>query len=1855
MKKKDITSVYKGLHTDTSHENQPKDSISFGLNVVNRSSKGNYGEKTNEQGNKLIAAIPDNFTLLNNTYISEELIILFSVSNDELVSEIGEFDPIQGTYKTIVNDMTSPQKLGFKLGKQIDSTYRLRRGCEHVVYWTDGENKLKTFNFGTINKFKHPDGTWNIDKFLLIKIYRQIPSYEEVTVQNSGNLPAGSYNFSVQYLDEDLNPSEWIFVTDTVIIYKDSYSNNFQDIRGSTNEVSDSKDFGLTNKSIHIKFGELDRNYLYYRVAVIKANNGSGQISEVVYTDKYSTQETDFIYTGAEDFTKGTIEEISIPRLQIETAEHIDQNENMLLLANTKGKQINWCKLQKYASKVQADVALKEITLDDIIQEGNPKRGEVHFEAVGLQPGEIYSYNIHWVFDDGYVSPGYHIPGKSPDVDDEHVFNPTPEQETVGMRTNNQSETSKYIENPFCSDFWGVDSEGNPLEDQAVRHHRLPLRSEANLPLLFDASVTSSWTDEVVTEGSGNFMIRIHGNLDPIPSGIKRIYFFTPNLGTIGGTIDFTGYNTNQEATALVAADIIMTSGTYPGQSFADVAETEGVTSFTVCDGISGGTYQNVVTFNDITFEYYRDTESTSETVTSSVTKNVKKSKIMGVQFSNIEIPTVEIPEGENIVGYYITRAIRTEADKTILDTGIMHPTTIEKGYVALGHLNPASNKSGSVYGLIHPEHKFKGREYEAEEYIIEGHYSLSSRSIQSVTQDVMPGTSYDPEVAKKREEDHDGYSLHTLSRLNTLTFRNKTMPVILESPKVLYLNALSYVTKEVGGLMRKIYNVSSDNKTGVMMFEENQNLDTIPYVTMRRTIKNPYSNYRTRRYYIQGTKVQTEDTCTLFTGDSYISSMRYTNTMFYDVRLRKRETKSGLWNTILGILSVIGGVALAATGNAAQSQMLIGFGLSQVASGIKKNTISKTYQEEYDAGLRDAVNDGLTDSVFGPNPEDDEIQWFSDHLTNVWFESGVNMNWRMGNTVGLTDFLNSPQTYQDSTSINTYIIDKLTTVDSDNNSGRLYQGFANAEIYEINKDYLRRKAHKPYYLLPAEYDCCSDCLESFPQRIHYSAQSFQEEMVDNFRVFLPNNYRDINGDTGVITDIFTMNNSIYVHTENALWNMPKNYQERVTGVITSFIGTGSFFEIPPQKILDDDKGSTAGCVHKWATLNTPQGVFFVCEKQRKIFQFNGKGLKPISSIGMDNFFRNNLEIQTDKKYLRETGEDYPYANNPSNLIGTGYISAYDALNERIIFTKKDDKILTEFEDDDSVCISGNVVTVFKDMEQVIADKEADGWVYVGKENCQLNFEKVEYTTTEEEIVKPIPNNTDIVFHLDTSGSFDLAARTIIRNAIQAWKTAFMADNPDWTGNVYYNLATYPTTEHYLKIIDMMNTGFGMMDEDNNPIGPNAVNKDVIVVSFVNENFNETLIGANYVGYHEWGGNPSPGYGPDYNDFLNDHAAWLTNGGTFQAILYPLVFNGPSFNPNTDALTESFLNHAIRAIEGGGNININWLNTLDVNPLVNDWDAFKNLIVNNSITDPYPLGLKNYGWSLKTNRGWTGVGDIVTKDILLNDINEFIEQLTETVIVSTTTEEVLTDVVLGEEQTLDILQGSWTLSYDFKEWVSFHSYIPNMYIQTENQFYSFLYGNPGLYKHNVEHLYNSFYGRTEPFIIETVIQSKDVGASIFDSLQLYTKAFEYSDIHHSVKELRYVTFNKMWVYNSNQMSGELILKPKEKEMAYMMNQIKQSPNEIKLDRADKEWNLNSLRDFRVDYEQPIFSYKPEDLQDNYFTDKVINESSISFMKSWTELQPFKDKYLVVRLIFDNFDNVQLFFQYIVSDITKSVR
>ena len=1942
MQKDNIQRPIKGLHLDSSYIDSPKDTYRFALNSVTETELGDFYFLGNEESNIECTNFPEGFVPIGKEYMGNGSTIIFLVNPIENISEIGIFKD-NCEYETHVNDFDSIEsdKLNFNISKQIDATYRLRRGCDRTVYFTDNFNKPRYYNFDKPDDFKNNDGTWASSKFNLQKHYKKIPIFQKIEVLDSGgNLEPGSYNISIQYLDSSLNPTEWIVTSDIIKIYNDSQTKPFNEINGSINSDIQYINFPQTSKAIKVTFesNSLDRDYSYYRLAIIEASSGSGLINKVNYTEVIPISKNFFIYTGDNSVSLGTKEEIAQFSNIIDRAGSIEQIENRLILGNLQNQNVDLCNLQKYASRIKADCITKTIVLNDIVDNSNPKNPTHNIYGRGYMPGEIYSFGIVYIFEDNTLSPVYHIPGKSQSVLPNTIFSSG--INTYPMGIDNLSENTTYIPDNCTNDFWGLDSEGDILENTYVRHHRFPLRSQIDKPLVVDTLKVPQTTNyyQLSLQIQGTLIVPYCDiNVDPncTPSTqpsfeVRVTYKVDGQLFSFTQVIDPNIFASGNNPDYVI--DLVQLSQVHTSSIFTDI-------SFNVTD--INGNYQSEIplflTIPETTTQdniYFTDNATYTITVqpyTSTIQEKIYTTEILGIKFSGIDLPPKEETNNKSIIGYYIVRNERTEFEKTILDTGVLTQCTTNNNYVSHGLLQPDSdNISSSIYSIIHPEHKFNNKQYTNYDKIIQqGNFIVEDTKYGKVNyDDVHDGSSYQSKYQKGGNDDgldvdgsnisrgYDGWSFNLISRDNIVSYR-KISSFNIDSTDIkdrFYLDALE--SKPINDSGNNVYNVACDNKIGIIQFNQDNLIgsnNNLPYILLYRNNSDPYSNFRLLPYYketlnpIYFSNIDS-DTCSVFGGDTYITPMKYVNTIFYKNRIAKRAGKRGIIKIIIGVALTIMGALLVATGVLAGAGALvisagvtlIGGAILIASSGIKQETFNKTYNEEYDKGLRETITDNWVDSFYNykdnsytngiygfgfsgngehgqDGPSDDTIQWVADCVSDIWCESSVNMSLRnhfIDNTS--PTYLNAPSKIEsgNNTIINTWeffgimytnsntirypisklekhVVSKLLAFDSTRDDNRLYLGMALGEYYNINPDYNRENIEKIFYHLPLEYDCCSDCREKFPHRVQYSEQSYQEELSDNYRVFLPNNYRDIDGETGEITNLFKIGNNLFIHTKEGLWQQPRNYQERVTDQIISFIGTGSYFEIPPQKILDDNTGSSAGCQHKWSAIKTPNGYFFVSENQRVFYRFDGNNLLPISSQGLYNWFFKNIQVSTDYQYYKDNNVGYPYSDNPSNPIGTGFITVYDPQKERIILTKRD-FILSE--NIGQVCTNGDSVISFNNINNTINFYENLGWEYIGIESCQLKFKKVttKIKTETRDILSNIPNNTDIVIWLDTSFSFDAQARQTIKDAIgdpnnipslpNSWLAQFSSANPDWQGTLYY--VEHPdqiTTERWLL----------SLEETKNIIyGGNISGKDIILVSFVNEsatNYHTSVFDTDIDA-------PTSDYSSDLTNFISNYN--LLN--KFNGLCYPVISTAQP------AITNEYLKHVLAAIKGVPYTALE-LSNLDVNTFMTpaDWST---LILSLQGANPYDdYGLSNYNWNVITNRGWSGTGEVITAQQFQEDMSNFLTGLTVIEQIEVDVEYLETEYLYVDgdvlETNINNINNSWTISYSLKNntWTSWHSYLPNFYINTSSKWFSWIpTPSNNVWQHNIRNNFQTYYNTYYPHIIEYVSLSNPIITRLWNHIRLITEARKFDIDTQEYYDIRFVTFNKAILYNSRQCSGILNIIVKDTQQLpeeYLFQQII-NPNDgsIIADRTERDWLINDIRDIRIDYNKSIWDSNINNLQNEYYIDKILNLSTLDINKDWTELENFRDKYLVIRLIFDNFADTKLITNYSIENEQQSL-
>lgn len=153
--------------------------------------------------------------------------------------------------------------------------------------------------------------------------------------------------------------------------------------------------------------------------------------------------------------------------------------------------------------------------------------------------------------------------------------------------------------------------------------------------------------------------------------------------------------------------------------------------------------------------------------------------------------------------------------------------------------------------------------------------------------------------------------------------------------------------------------------------------------------------------------------------------------------------------------------------------------------------------------------------------------------------------------------------------------------------------------------------------------------ITKYSNRSIYSFQSFESELIDQYRIFPANNFHDIPRHRGVITDTFVFNNNFFHHTEYGLWLSyfnPNTTQTTSQGEVV--LGNAGIFRIPSKLVLDI-KGGYMGTNDKSGT-NTPFGRIFLDHYQGKVFLFTGEAPIEISDLGLFSFFRGYIN-PTDK------------------------------------------------------------------------------------------------------------------------------------------------------------------------------------------------------------------------------------------------------------------------------------------------------------------------------------------------------------------------------------------------------------------------------------------------------------------------------------------------------------------------------------------------------------------------------------------------------------------------------------------------
>lgn len=234
---------------------------------------------------------------------------------------------------------------------------------------------------------------------------------------------------------------------------------------------------------------------------------------------------------------------------------------------------------------------------------------------------------------------------------------------------------------------------------------------------------------------------------------------------------------------------------------------------------------------------------------------------------------------------------------------------------------------------------------------------------------------------------------------------------------------------------------------------------------------------------------------------------------------------------------------------------------------------------------------------------------------------------------------------------------------------------------------------------------------------------------------------------------------------------------------------------------------------------------------------------------------------------------------------------------------------------------------------------------------------------------------------------------------------------------------------------------------------------------------------------------------------------------------------------------------------------------------------------------------------------------------------------------------------------------SWTISYNFytKMWTSFHSYIPNFYVNYIDNFdSSFISGDTqSTYTHNLSNKsYQVFYNTLRPFIVE-YYGNPDTSVNFLDSIEYHLDVIRYHNEFDAVYN-REITFNKAIVYNDRQCSGLLNLvvsNPDDFTQTINYPQRTEDGVAILVSNSENIWRFNDFFDAVSSQTSnvPFFTYDCANVNKN------LNPQNLNYDKFDVNRPRLRQRLCRIRLINDKWSQYKFITSFLKVGQTKSYR
>jgi len=1189
-----IATASKGMSMDTKHKYQPEGKASFILNGVLESTVGDYPTITNELGTLLCTTVTPGFIIIGVQQLDGDDFAIFSVTDENNVSEIGIFNQAKCEYKPLVQTGC----LNFNTNNRIKTLFRILGGCERIVYFTDGVNPYRSINLDKLEDYYDDNKNFDCTKLELSRPI-QIPGMELFKINDGGGqIPLGTWRFRIRYLDQDLNPTNWMLLTAGIPIVDENISADFYNVDGGYNLTAKSEQDGgvpISNKSIILKLSNLDLKFYYYQIAVLGRVSGTGKstVAYILPPKTITFSEEEYTYTGpntntdiATDVTALTVD----PGI-IDIVDAHAQIDNRLFLANLSNPNFKYGDIQRAANKITIEWVKGENKWEDLSEEsGSGKSPYVYTNYRTFMADEVYAFGIRGFHKKGWSTPVFHIPGRK------EILNTTLDgQQLINLGNSNPHYRNKVTIAPTAVGSWDKE----PLTI-IKRANTINTKTQANN----NASQVDEWDAR---------------HLGPAGSTIPRWKMYNTAIQKSSSNVGIMAYHES--------------INDYP-----DIKDCSGERVF------PEGKIRHH-RFPDRTLvNLYKTTIETDNTVYNapydSATKLDKRIEdeetlVYPLGFRpQLDAFFASLPQDilDNFTNWEIVVSVRDEPNKTVLDKGYIYSAngvfddtnldgdavfapwytytnTVHELYASFVSPKIMFNTeflNGSYYKHeLEFDHKIQSAILNASSYKVFGDsvngnqvrffdYSMYNPKIPDAAQPIyqfksraINQSTFLSNYTPIKGEDGDNFDTNDG---NAFTFNSNT---ILNTKKVKnpYFNNYQFISNVKDPLISRGSFIRSLTFNRLIL-DDLGTKNNLSYVSIKRQV-DPYSNlfgiqYRsTNSFYSKyTTKVVTSPLDPIgvlrnsFSGDCFIGKMAYTWKFPFTDPDEDKLRNNGVW-------------------------------------------VNGFYESEINVDLRHS----------GSEKKD---QYFKKDLKKATVDD---------------------------------LYKHVKILNEDNDI------YTTKEFWGYNQDFSGVSDEALFFSLPINYDYCAKCDNKYPFRIRYSEKSFQDQVLDKYKIFLSYNFTDLPGDTLAINNLFVDKNELYAHTPKALYFVPTRQQSLQTNENTIYIGTGEIFAVPPRRLVSLNY-AYGGSVDPWATVPSEFGTLFIDSLSGKIFMLQ-EGLKEISTHGMRNFFENELGLKLNEQIKSIYGKDYPFKSpTVANDLGIGYNATFDTRHRRFILHKRDYEML---------------------------------------------------------------------------------------------------------------------------------------------------------------------------------------------------------------------------------------------------------------------------------------------------------------------------------------------------------------------------------------------------------------------------------------------------------------------------------------------------------------------------------------------------------------------------------------------------